>query len=52
MEVRKFKDLYTYLPPVRMSKEELAETTERAKELGFNRSEYIRYCVKKEMEGE
>lgn len=42
---------YKYLPPTRMSENEIKIVYQRAEELGFNKSEYVRYCIKKEMEG-
>lgn len=51
MEVKRSKERVVFLSPVRMNENELNATTTRAKELGLNRSEYVRYCIKKEMEG-
>lgn len=48
--IRNSKKEYVYMPPVRMEKQDLDNISARAKELGFNRSEYIRYCIKQEME--
>jgi len=40
---------YTYVPPVRVSEVELKKINLRARELGLNRSEYIRKCIEEEM---
>lgn len=40
------------LPKVRVSEQERLQVEKRAKKLGMKMSDYIRYCVSKEMEGE
>ena len=40
---------YTYIPPVRVSEVELKKINLRARELGLNRSEYVRKCIEEEM---
>jgi len=49
MKVKRVAKKYINIPPVRVDEEDLKKIDNRAAELNLKRSEYVRYCLNKEM---
>jgi len=49
MKVKRVAKKYVNIPPVRVDEEDLKKIDDRAAALNLKRSEYVRYCLSKEM---
>lgn len=50
IQIIRTKKRYSYMPSVRMDKEEIDAIKERAKQMGMSYSQFVRYCIAKELE--